>query len=162
MVDLDGLRALSLSRPWTTLILNGTKDVENRSWRTPYRGTLVIHGAQSWDGDSAAATAGQILDPDSYPLTDLFINGKHPTGYLGTVELVECHEPGTTACVTAINRWQPFGSPPIGRCSPWAFDYACHWVLAYPRRFPEPIPGNGRLSLFRPPPEVLAAVEAFG
>jgi hypothetical protein len=40
------MRALSVRQPWAWLITQGIKDVENRSWRTSYRGPLLIHAAR--------------------------------------------------------------------------------------------------------------------
>src|SRR5205807_113707 len=44
---LKKLRALSLRQPWAWLVVNGYKDIENRSWRTNHRGPLLIHASQS-------------------------------------------------------------------------------------------------------------------
>jgi hypothetical protein len=41
-----GVKALSIRQPWAWLILNGFKDVENRDWRTSYRGEFLIHTGQ--------------------------------------------------------------------------------------------------------------------
>lgn len=35
--------ALSIKQPWAQFIIEGRKDVEVRSWATPYRGPLWIH-----------------------------------------------------------------------------------------------------------------------
>ncbi len=40
--DLE-MRALSIRQPWAWLIVNGHKDIENRSWRTNYRGPFLVH-----------------------------------------------------------------------------------------------------------------------
>lgn len=40
------MKALSIRQPWAWLIVNGHKPIENRSWRTAYRGPLLIHAAQ--------------------------------------------------------------------------------------------------------------------
>ena len=37
------LKVLVVRQPWAWLIVNGYKDIENRSWRTRYRGALLIH-----------------------------------------------------------------------------------------------------------------------
>lgn len=37
------MKALSIRPPWADLILSGQKDIENRTWRTNYRGPLLIH-----------------------------------------------------------------------------------------------------------------------
>jgi len=39
--------ALSVRQPWAWLIVLGYKDVENRTWRTRYRGPLLIHAAKT-------------------------------------------------------------------------------------------------------------------
>ncbi len=39
------MRALSIRQPWAWLIVNGLKDVENRVWRSNYRGPVLIHAA---------------------------------------------------------------------------------------------------------------------
>jgi hypothetical protein len=38
--------ALSIRQPWAWLIVNGHKPVENRTWRTSYRGPLLIHASK--------------------------------------------------------------------------------------------------------------------
>lgn len=35
--------ALSIRQPWAWLIVNGYKDVENRTWPTRFRGRVMIH-----------------------------------------------------------------------------------------------------------------------
>jgi hypothetical protein len=40
------MKALSIRQPWAWLIVNGYKDIENRNWRTKYRGPVLIHAAQ--------------------------------------------------------------------------------------------------------------------
>jgi len=44
------VRALTICQPYATLILEGTKRVENRTWETKYRGRLYIHAGRdrSW------------------------------------------------------------------------------------------------------------------
>ena len=39
--------ALSIHQPWAWAILNVGKNVENRRWRTRYRGPLLIHAGKS-------------------------------------------------------------------------------------------------------------------
>lgn len=42
----DEQRALSIRQPWAWAILLGSKDVENRSWKTSYRGRFWVHAAK--------------------------------------------------------------------------------------------------------------------
>lgn len=37
------MKVLSIKPPWADLILDGIKDIENRTWKTSYRGPLLIH-----------------------------------------------------------------------------------------------------------------------
>ena len=41
------MKVLSLTEPFATLILNGSKCVETRSWKTSYRGELYIHASMT-------------------------------------------------------------------------------------------------------------------
>ena len=38
---------LSIRQPWAWAILNAGKNVENRTWRTSYRGELFIHASKA-------------------------------------------------------------------------------------------------------------------
>lgn len=41
------MKVLSLTEPYATLILNGKKKIETRSWKTSYRGDLYIHASMT-------------------------------------------------------------------------------------------------------------------
>jgi len=43
------MKALSIRQPWAWLIVNGFKDIENRTWRTHKVGTILIHAAKKVD-----------------------------------------------------------------------------------------------------------------
>jgi hypothetical protein len=45
MALAPGPRVLSIRQPWAWAIATGRKKVENRSWNTPYRGTVYIHAS---------------------------------------------------------------------------------------------------------------------
>ncbi len=128
--------ALSVRRPWAQLIIGGHKAVENRSWVAAYRARLWVHGGQRWDPEGAdlAAHIGlvEFTDPTACP-----------TGYLGTVELVGAHA----------------AAPTRRCCRPWgqAGPGVWHWQMADPRPLAEPVPGSGRLGLYRPPAHLAAA-----
>src|SRR6266478_3185176 len=48
--SLARLQALSVHQPWAWLIVNGVKDIENRSFRTHHRGPLLIHVGRNLTG----------------------------------------------------------------------------------------------------------------
>jgi ASCH domain-containing protein len=124
------LRALSIRNPWAALIMGGHKLVENRTWDTSLRGAVVVHAGQKVDQWAAhRAAAVGVVAP-------------FPGGYLGLVDLVDVHYSETGLC-----------------CGEWAEPHAYHWQLRDPRPFLQPIPGPGRLGLYRCPPEVTAATQ---
>lgn len=69
----DGLlKALTIRQPWASLVVDGEKNVENRTWSTNYRGVLVIHAGSQIDSEAPHPTDG-------------------PTGaIIGTVRVVDC------------------------------------------------------------------------
>lgn len=42
----ESMKALSIRQPWAWLVVNGHKDIENRSWRTTFRGRVLIHAGK--------------------------------------------------------------------------------------------------------------------
>ena len=70
-------RALSVRQPWAYAILHLGKDVENRPWRTHYRGRILIQAALKIEREEALKLK---LSP-----------GELPTGAIvGSVEIVDC------------------------------------------------------------------------
>lgn len=73
-----GVPALSVQQPWASLLVSGVKDVENRTWRTKYRGWLFVHASARPDRYAADVA-------DEHHLTGA------PLGVvLGAVRLVDC------------------------------------------------------------------------
>ncbi len=54
------MKALTLTQPWASLMALQAKRIETRSWKTNYRGELVIHAAKGFPGDAKdfAGSAG--------------------------------------------------------------------------------------------------------
>ena len=48
------MRCLSVRQPWAQLIATGRKKIELRTWRTDYRGPIVIVAGQARGGPRAA------------------------------------------------------------------------------------------------------------
>ncbi|MCL2557473.1 MAG: ASCH domain-containing protein [Treponema sp.] len=52
------VKTLSVQQPYASMICYGVKAVENRSWKTDYRGRILIHasgGAVSFFDDRSAS-----------------------------------------------------------------------------------------------------------
>lgn len=68
-------KAISIRQPWAWLIVNGHKDIENRTWGTSYQGQLFIHASSKMTRFEyeearkfAAENEVQIPDRSALPL----------------------------------------------------------------------------------------------
>jgi len=77
------MKALSIQQPWAWLIVNGHKDIENRSWGTNFRGPVLIHAGKKMDPDYEDAQDWnwtRIERPDDFEFG----------GIVGEAEIVDC------------------------------------------------------------------------
>ena len=105
------MKTLSVRQPWAWLIVQGSKDIENRTWATSYRGPLLIHAGLQVDQPVIDALMHDHCK--KFPHTHdwpRFRTG----GIVGMADLVNC--------VTSHD-------------SEW-FDGPYGWVLANPRPVP--------------------------
>lgn len=72
------MKALTIKQPWATLIMQGDKRYEIRSWQTKYRGELLIHAGKSVDKEAIKRLVKYL--PENLPLGKI----------LGKVRLVDC------------------------------------------------------------------------
>ena len=122
------MKVIVIRQPWAWLIVNGFKDIENRSWRTRYRGTLLIQA-------SANLPPRRRLEEDLRfarqrgvkKLPEEFETG----GIVGMAELKDC----------VPNSRSKWFQGPIG------------WVLVKQRKL-RFIKLKGQLGLFDPPPRI--------
>ena len=76
------MKVLSLTEPYATLIKNGVKSIETRSWKTNYRGKLYIH---------ASATKMPKKYKENKELMSLVdINNLNYGNIICSCELVDC------------------------------------------------------------------------
>lgn len=147
------MRALTVRLPWPWPIAKGFKPVENRNWRTKYRGPVAIHVAQRLDDHWVTAT-GFIADLTGLSRTDVERAALEvPTSAIVcVVDLVDVH--GWDECVGDDG----------SLCSPWADDAvdAVHFALEHRLTFDEPIACKGALGLWTPPGDVLEQLERLG
>lgn len=112
------MKVLTIKQPWADLIVTGVKDIENRTWKTSYRGRILIHA-------SKVPCSREELEAYTLPVLK------------GNVD-IKNYKPGQLACGTII------GSVELVDCvinhpSQWAEDGVYNWVLANPVLFKEPI-----------------------
>jgi len=132
------MKAITIKQPWASLIVDGIKDIENRTWKTKFRGRVLIHAGNSWFNFNKELPIGfeyhieiqdAILkhseDPDYYPCGAI----------IGSVDIVDCvinHQSiwaEKTECVLVGNKfYTKEGVKPT-----W------NWVLANAKIYDEPI-----------------------
>jgi len=116
------MKALSIRQPWAWLIVDGTKDIENREWFTSYRCPVLIHASKKWDqnGFDYANAMGEFV-----PNREDHIFG----AIIGKVNLVDCV---------------------MSRSSKWFFGLQ-GFVFQDPIEFKTAIPYRGQLGFFDVP-----------
>lgn len=122
------MKAITICQPFAELIARGEKLVENRKWRTNYRGPLAIHAGLStkWLGVWPAISRDEAREL--------------PRGFIvATCEVVGC---------------LPLEEVPA-EYYPHAFGPFC-WILQNVQRLAAPIPCKGKLSLWNPSQELLS------
>lgn len=123
--------ALSINQPWAWLIAAGHKDIENRGWRTDFRGEFLIHAGLKVDHDAAEAVAKGASPADGELLGILEPPTLLTGGMVGVARLVDC--------ITAKD--------PRSK-SPWFFGkYGFLIIEARPIEF---IPCVGKIGFFEP------------
>ena len=81
------MKALSIRQPWAWLIIYAGKDIENRVWRSYYRGPILVHAssgmtpAEYEDAEDFAHSIGVEL-----PAFEQLPRG----GIVGSVDVIDC------------------------------------------------------------------------
>jgi len=137
----NGMRVLTLTQPWASLVVLGCKTLETRSWYTTYRGPLLIHAAKGYPASArmqvthprfSDALTAEGQDPHTLPLGVI----------LGQVTLTDVREvasPSVRAILEARHDEEGFGNYAPGRFA---------WLLTTPVRFDTHIPARGALGLW--------------
>ena len=124
------MKVLSIKEPFATLIKDGVKIYETRSWKTNYRGEIYIHASLSLSKSERLESASKYLKSEIKP------------GFiLCKCELVDCI-PMTDEFIKYINKETSeydYGLYSEGR-------YA--WKLKVLEVLDEPIPAKGKLGIW--------------
>jgi len=116
-------KAISIRAPWWWYIFRAGKDVENRSWRTNFRGRIYIHASRWW--------SDRELDEGDWPVvfSQKDLDRMKPRGghIVGSVEIVDCIDDSK---------------------SKWAQDGFWHFVLRDPKPLRTPVPVIGKVGIF--------------
>lgn len=127
-------KALSIRQPWANLIAHGIKNIENRTWRTHFRGRIFIHATKTNIGHDPLS---YITDDQLEDLASKYgkLGGGFPyqspiSAIIGEVDIVDCRQ---------------------GHDSVWAEhgDKIWNWVLENPVLYDKPIENvKGKLSFW--------------
>lgn len=115
------MKALSLIQPWATLIMDGRKTCETRSWPTRWRGKVAIHSSKKID-KFACQDFG--YDPKMLPTGSI----------LGTAIIANCVQFPSELVLPDM-----YGNYEDGRFG---------FILTDVELFLEPIPARGALGLW--------------
>ena len=128
------MRALSIKQPFAWLICNGIKDIENRNWKSNYRGRLLIHASKTWDQEGYEYVKFHTIEPEIQLPTE---KEEYDFGaIIGVVSMVDCVDHHPSKCFSG----------------PWGF------VFEAPEVWADPIPYRGRLNIFDVPDSIFAGV----
>ena len=150
------MKAITIKQPWASLIVEGVKDIENRTWKTNFRGTVLIHAGEDRKLDKNPLD--MVFNPKQLSTlneryTELQLCQKHDNYgvIIGSVEIVDCviNHPSIWAeksercqfrtcenCEENKHRCIYYNKP------------IYNWVLANPIKFTQPIPAKGKLSFW--------------
>jgi len=79
------VKALSIKQPWAYAILRKGKDIENRTWKTKFRGYFLIHASKSVDKNAPSKLLKEWTKASLRNDTAAKVGG-----VVGSVELVDC------------------------------------------------------------------------
>lgn len=92
-------KALSIRQPYSNLICEGIKDIENRTTRTHYLGTVLIHSASMWH---KRELTGSLFTPEQQQSVKDKTGDRYPeylfkrnsgllvSAIIGEVKIVDC------------------------------------------------------------------------
>lgn len=167
------MRAITIKQPWASLIVEGIKDVENRTWRCPqkYIGkrVLVHAGSTCEKRHWSALNENQLRDIRNTHFYNDFVDNLPAGAIIGSVKIVDCvvNHKSVWAEKTfeMVDQYCKTGCYGTNKCTNKCFnfnskenDLIYNWVLANPIKFSEPIPCRGKLSFWEYP-NILAEPE---
>ena len=116
------MKALSIRQPWAWLIVNGYKDIENRTWSTDFRGRVYVHAGRK-------IKSGDFPEQRNYiKQSGILLPEEPPLGAIvGEVTITDCVD-------TSSSPWF---------CGPYGF------ILSSPVAYKDPIPYRGQLGFFQ-------------
>lgn len=81
------MKALSIKQPWAQLIASGIKDIENRTWKTHFRGRIFIHA--SGDLKLLKKSGNELFTREQWLVTPSKISTVS-SAIIGEVDIIDC------------------------------------------------------------------------
>ena len=122
------MKGLTIKEPWATLIIEGLKKYEFRSWKTKYRGKILIH-------------AGATLEKDMVSRFSCYDLKYNCGNIIGEAELVDC-----ILVDEVFDKELKEINPVVYAKSNHVEKYA--WKLDNVIKYDKPIPHKGQLGLW--------------
>ena len=152
MLAID--RAISIHQPWAWLIARGYKVVENRSWKTNFRGPLLIQASSS-EREITEENEQILLESHPHIVNDLDSDLRLFFGAaIGVVDIVGCISLGESDDFDEACKAQGYGDwlarvtkllpLPAGFFADGPFCF----LLENPRMFAKPFWMSGKLNIF--------------
>lgn len=139
------MKALSIKQPWASLIAHGIKDIENRTWKTNFRGRIYIHASAVSQGSLYEHLNEQQLKAVNNHWTAAPPYPDRPlSAIIGEVDIVDCviNHSSIWAEKTFMYECDETGEKPIGKP-------IYNWVLENAILYDKPILNvKGKLSLW--------------
>ena len=131
-------KGLSIAQPWASAVAFAEKDIENRSWRSHYRGPLAIHASGTVFKDYFGYRCRTVRGGEKRPVIDWINRGRRRFGLEpeGPDNIISSHIIAIAMFVDAVEK----------SSSPW-FGGEWGWVLQGVVPI-EPIPWTGALGLW--------------
>ena len=146
------IRMLSLWNPWAHFLSLGMKRVETRSWKTEYRGPVLIH-ASSKDGKDVRAITEELLA--QLPQTQRDVFESKPVFYGGIVAIAHLAE------INPTTYWKLSGRLSCEEQLLGDYGPNLHgWLFTDIKRLDDPISFRGRQGLCRVDKEELVTAMA--
>jgi len=145
------MKAITIKQPYASLIVEGIKDIENRTWKTNYRGRILIHAGKDnlikklkYGDDITCLNNKQLEYINNNKHNDIFNKELITGAIIGSVEIVDCviNHPSIWAEKTKV-----INNPEIPYLPVYG-NKTYNWVLENPIKFDKPIPIKGKLSLW--------------
>lgn len=84
------MKALSIRQPWASLIAHGIKNIENRTWRTHFRGRIYIHASAKSSGSLYELLNENQLSHMNNIWTSQYFPNRPNSAIIGEVDIVDC------------------------------------------------------------------------